>query len=50
MPFAVPVICLAQYVAAMKYDLESFCFQDSDNAEIMRNKYLTLSSLEFVNT
>jgi hypothetical protein len=43
MPFAMPVICLTQYLGAMKYDLENFCFQESDSAETLRKKYIMLS-------
>jgi hypothetical protein len=32
MPFAVPVICVIQYASAVKYDLENFCFKETDDA------------------
>lgn len=39
MPFVVPVVCLAQYIAALRYDLENFCFLERDDSETLRKKY-----------
>jgi hypothetical protein len=46
MPFAMPVICIAQYIAAITYDMQNFCFKDTDDSQTLRKKYLILSALE----
>lgn len=46
MPFAVPVVCVVQYCMAMRYDLENFCFLDTDDSAVLRQKYLTLKKVE----
>ena len=46
MPFIVPIICFAQYAAALKYDLQNFCFVEGDDANVLRNKFVAITSLE----
>lgn len=31
-PFAMPIICLGQYFVAFKYDMENFCFKQTDDS------------------
>lgn len=46
LPLAMPLVCLAQYYMAFRYDLENFCFLDSDDSALMRQKYITLKRVE----
>lgn len=45
-PYAVPIVCAVQYFAALTYDIQNFCFKESDDSETVRRKILNLSSLE----
>lgn len=44
-PFAIPVVCAVQYFAALTYDIQNFCFKESDDSETVRRKILTLSNV-----
>lgn len=45
MPFIVPVVCVAQYMAAFRYDLQNFCFMEGDDSAKLRRKYEIIVNL-----
>lgn len=49
MPIVMPVVCLAQYLAMVKYDLEGLCYKKGDDAETVRRKFRMINQLETYN-
>jgi hypothetical protein len=39
MPFAIPLVCLANYVYFLNNDLQNYCFTKETDAEIIRQLY-----------
>jgi hypothetical protein len=42
MPFAMPFICLTQYFYVINKDFERFCFNNTEDAKELREKYKIL--------
>lgn len=38
-PVLVPFVCIAQFLAVLKYDLEKFCYKDTDDLSTVKSKF-----------